>query len=121
MPFEAINLAAKLQQFSDHWSPKVVAELNDYQLKLVKLEGEFVWHAHEHTDELFLVLHGQLRIVFRDGEVRLSAGEMYVVPRGVEHMPVADEECHVLLVEPRGVGNTGEAGGPMTAQGDVWV
>jgi len=121
MPFEAINLAAKLQQFSDHWSPKVVAELNDYQLKLVKLEGDFVWHAHEHTDELFLVLHGQLRIVFRDGEVRLSAGEMYVVPRGVEHMPVADEECHVLLVEPRGVVNTGEAGGPMTAQGDVWI
>ena len=121
MSFEAINLAAKLQQFSEHWAPRVIAEMNDYQLKLVKLEGAFVWHAHAHTDEVFLVLDGEMQILFRDGAVRLSAGEMYVVPRGVEHQPVAEQECHVLLVEPRGVVNTGDAGGEKTAQGDVWI
>jgi mannose-6-phosphate isomerase-like protein (cupin superfamily) len=110
-----VNLAQKLALFSDHWAPRVVAGLNDYDVKLVKMRGEFVWHAHAETDELFLVLRGRLRIELRDGSVELSAGELHVVPRGVEHRPVAVEECEVLLVEPRGLVNTGAAGGPLTA------
>ena len=117
----AINLRDKLALFSEHWSPRVVAEMNDYQFKLAKLQGEFVWHAHADTDEAFLVLSGELVIEFRDGEVRLGDGEMHVVPRGVEHRPVAAAECCVMLVEPRGVANTGDAGGAYTAPNDVWV
>lgn len=118
---EAINLAEKLARIDGHWSPRVVAELNDYQVKLVRIQGEFVWHDHRDTDELFLVLKGELRIAFRDGEVRLREGELYVVPRGVEHKPYAQDECHVLLLEPRGVVNTGEAGGALQAANDVWI
>ncbi len=116
-----INLRDKLALFSGHWSPRVVAEMNDVQFKLAKLQGEFVWHAHADTDEVFIVLEGELVIEFRDGEVRLAAGEMVVVPKGVEHRPVAARECHVLLVEPRGVANTGDAGGAYTAPNDVWI
>lgn len=121
MSHTAISLKDKLSKIDEQWSPRVVAELNDYQFKLVKVQGEFVWHDHPDTDEVFLVLAGELTIEFRDGEVRLNSGEMYVVPRGVEHKPCAKEECHVLLVEPRGVVNTGDAGGNMTADNDVWV
>ena len=121
MTYTAINLADKLALIRDHWSPRVVAELNDYQFKLVKVAGDFVWHDHPDTDEVFLVLAGELRIDFRDGAVSLSEGEMYVVPRGVEHKPFAERECHVLLVEPRGVVNTGAAGGDKTADNDVWI
>ena len=121
MTTKAINLAEKLSLFSDRWSPRVVAELNDYQIKLVKIEGEFVWHAHDDTDEMFLVLSGAMEIRFRDGVVNLGEGEMCVVPKGVEHQPYARELCHVLLMEPRGVVNTGEAGGALTAPQDVWV
>ena len=121
MTGHAINLQDKLDRFSEHWSPRVVAEMNDYQFKLVKLKGEFVWHAHADTDEVFIVLAGAFQIELRDRTVALSAGEMYVVPKGVEHRPVAAEECSVMLVEPRGVVNTGEAGGAYTAQNDVWV
>ena len=117
----AINLRDKLALFSEHWSPRVVAEMNDYQFKLAKLQGEFVWHAHADTDEAFIVLDGELVIEFRDGEVRLAAGEMYVVPKGVEHRPVAVRECCVMLVEPRGVVNTGDTGGAYTARNDAWV
>jgi mannose-6-phosphate isomerase-like protein (cupin superfamily) len=117
----AINLRDKLAKFSQHWSPRVVAEMNDYQFKLAKLAGEFVWHAHADTDEVFIVLEGALRIEFRDKTIALSAGEMYVVPKGVEHRPVAAQECSVMLVEPRGVINTGSAGGAYTAANDVWV
>ena len=117
----AINLAEKLAKFSEHWSRRVVAEMNDYQLKLVKLQGEFVWHDHKDTDEVFLVLAGEMEIALRDGVVRLKAGEMYVVPKGVEHRPRAVDECHVMLIEPRGVVNTGDAGGELTARNDVWV
>ena len=116
-----INLAEKLSKFSDHWSPKVIAELNDYQFKIVKILGEFVWHDHEDTDEVFYVLDGQMTIEFEDKTVSLAAGEMIVVPKGVRHRPAADEECHVLLIEPRGVVNTGEAGGELTAQNHVWI
>ena len=117
----AINLRDKLTLLSEHWSPRVVAEMNDYQFKLAKLQGEFVWHAHADTDEAFIVLDGELVIEFRDGEVRLAAGEMYVVPKGVEHRPVAVRECCVMLVEPRGVVNTGDADGAYTARNDAWV
>jgi len=104
---EPINLAEKLGRFTDHWAPKVVAELNGQQVKLVKLQGAFVWHHHEHEDELFLVLKGRLTIRFRDRDVVLEEGEMLVVPRGVEHLPVAEEEAHVLLFEPASTLNTG--------------
>lgn len=116
-----INLADKLAKFSDHWAPRVIAEMNDYQFKLVKIRGEFVWHQHADTDEVFIVVEGRMRIEFRDGAVELAAGEMYVVPRGVEHCPVADEECKVMLVEPRGVVNTGDAETARTAKNDVWI
>lgn len=117
----AINLRDKLALFTEHWSPRVVAEMNDYQFKLVKLQGEFVWHAHADTDEVFIVLEGELTLQFRDQDVALAAGEMFVVPKGVEHRPVAASECCVMLVEPRGVLNTGEAGGAYTAPNDVWI
>ena len=121
MTYTPINFEEKLQKFSDLWAPRVVAELNDYQLKLVKIEGEFVWHSHTDTDEVFVVLAGEMDLHFRDGHVSLSVGEMFVVPQGVEHKPVAQHECHVLLIEPRGVVNTGDSGGPKTAKGDVWI
>ena len=118
---QAINFIEKLTKFSDHWSPKVIAEMNDYQFKLAKVEGEFVWHSHADSDETFLVLKGKLCIKLRDDEVNLAEGEMYVVPKGVEHKPVADNECHILLIEPKNIVNTGEVGGEMTADNDVWI
>lgn len=121
MNHEAINFADKLSRFSEQWSPKIVARMNDYHFKLVKIEGEFVWHSHAETDEVFLVIEGEMAIELRDGRVMLRAGEMYVVPRGVEHRPVAERECCLLLVEPAGTRNTGDAGGEMTAEDGVWV
>ncbi len=117
----AINLQEKLARFSEHWSPRVIAEMNDYQFKLVKVLGEFVWHSHADTDEVFIVLAGEMVLEFRDGSIALAAGEMYVVPKGVEHRPVASSECSIMLVEPRGVVNTGDVGGAYTAPNDVWV
>jgi mannose-6-phosphate isomerase-like protein (cupin superfamily) len=111
---EKVNLAQKFARFSDHWSPKIVGELNGQQVKLVKFRGEFVWHHHEHEDELFLVIRGSFRMEFRHRAVELSAGEFIIVPRGVEHRPVADEEVQVLLFEPAGTLNTGSAGGSRT-------
>jgi mannose-6-phosphate isomerase-like protein (cupin superfamily) len=111
-----VSLAEKLALFGDHWAPRTVATLNDYEIKVVKVQGDFVWHSHAGTDELFLIVKGKLRIDFRDRAVELSAGELYVVPKGVEHKPFASEECEMLLIEPRGVVNTGEAGGNLTAQ-----
>jgi len=105
---EKVNLAEKLARFHDQWSPKIVADVNDAQVKLAKLEGEFVWHAHADEDELFLVLHGRLVIELRDGEIVLDVGEFVVIPRGVEHRPVAREEVHILLVEPRCTKHTGD-------------
>ena len=116
-----INLVQKLSLFSEPWSPRIVAELNDYQVKLAHLKGEFVWHQHAETDELFLCLEGKLSILLRDGQVDLQAGELYVVPRGVEHKPVSPGGCSVMLVEPRGVVNTGETQSELTAEGDRWV
>lgn len=117
----AINLRDKLTKFSEHWSPRVIAEMNDYQFKLAKVQGEFVWHSHADTDEVFIVLEGELTLEFRDKSVPLAVGEMYVIPKGVEHRPVASRECCIMLVEPRGVVNTGGAGGSYTAENDVWV
>lgn len=115
-----VNLAEKLAGFSDHWSPKVVGAVNDFHVKLVKLQGEFVWHAHEVEDELFLVLHGRLRMEFRDRVAHVGPGEFLIVPHGVEHRPVAEEETHVLLLEPASTVNTGTAGGERTRQGE-WI
>jgi len=116
-----VRLAEKLALFSEHWSPKVVARMNDYDLKLVKLRGDFTWHDHKDTDEVFLVLHGSMAIEMRDRTVTLEEGDLFVVPRGVEHCPRAETECHVLLIEPVGVVNTGDAGGELTAPGDEWI
>ena len=110
MDCRPINLAQKLGLIHDQWQPRVVAEMNDYQFKLVKLEGDFIWHDHQDTDETFIVLDGELRIDFRDGAVTLKAGEMFVVPKGIEHKPFAEREVKMLLIEPRGVPNTGGAG-----------
>ncbi|MFG0416474.1 cupin domain-containing protein [Pseudomonas sp. zjy_8] len=118
---QAINLQQKLALIDEHWSPRVVAEMNDYQFKVVRIEGDFIWHSHADTDEAFFVLEGQLRIDFRDGHVLLQAGELYVVPRGVEHKPYAAQEVKMMLIEPRGVLNTGEEGGERTAQNDRWL
>ena len=117
----AINFAQKLSLFNDHWQPRVIAEMNDYQFKIVRIEGEFIWHQHADTDETFIVIDGRLRIEFRDGHVLVNSGEMYVVPKGVEHRPVAETEVRMLLIEPRGVVNTGDQGGDRTAQNDVWI
>jgi mannose-6-phosphate isomerase-like protein (cupin superfamily) len=118
MSDEIVDIAGKLARFSEHWSPKVVARLNDYEIKVVKVQGEFVWHTHDDTDELFFVQAGRLTIQLRDREVVLGPGQLYVVPRGVEHRPVAADEVHAILIEPKGVVNTGEAGGPLTASYD---
>jgi mannose-6-phosphate isomerase-like protein (cupin superfamily) len=121
MVYHPINFQQKLELIAERWQPKVVAEMNDYQFKLVKLEGDFIWHDHQDTDETFIVLEGELRLDFRDGAVTLREGEMFVVPRGVEHKPFAEHEVKMLLIEPRGVPNTGGAGGDRTAQNDVWI
>lgn len=118
---QPINLAAKLALIQEHWMPKVIAEMNDYQFKLVKLQGEFVWHAHADTDETFIVVQGHLRIELRDGHIDLGPGEMTVIPKGVEHKPCAPEEAQVMLIEPRGVVNTGDQGGERSAPNDVWI
>lgn len=114
MSLDKINLAEKFARFSEHWSPKIVAELNGQHVKLVKLRGEFVWHHHEHEDELFFVVRGSFRMEFRDRSVELREGELIVIPRGVEHRPVANEEACVLLFEPASTVNTGSAGGERT-------
>jgi mannose-6-phosphate isomerase-like protein (cupin superfamily) len=116
-----INFAEKLDRLSELWQPRVVAEMNNYQFKVVRLEGEFVWHSHPETDEAFIVLDGELRIDFRDGSVRLKAGEMTVVPKGREHKPFAEKEVRLLLIEPKDVLNTGDAGGERTARNDLWI
>jgi len=118
---KSIRFADKMSLFSEHWSPKIIAQMNDYHFKLAKFEGEFVWHRHDDTDEVFIVLKGSMCIEMRDRAITLEEGEMYVVPKGVEHKPTADRECHVLLVEPAGTVNTGNAGGLLTADADVWI
>ena len=121
MTYNAINFENKLEKFSEHWSPKIIAQMNDYHFKLVKFQGDFVWHHHADTDEVFITLDGEMSIEFRDGTVNLKTGEMFVVPKGVEHKPYAEKECRILLIEPAGTINTGGAGGSLTATDDVWI
>ena len=121
MKYKALNFEEKFSRFSDHWFPRVIAEMNDYQFKLVKVQGEFVWHKHPETDEVFIVINGVLDIEFKDGKVTLESGEMFVIPKGVEHRPVAKKECKMMLIEPKGVLNTGDADGQLTAENDAWV
>ena len=121
MTYQSTNFAQKFGLFTEQWQPKVIAEMNEYQFKVVKLKGDFVWHHHQDTDETFIVIDGNLRIDFRDGSVQVAAGEMYVVPKGVEHKPCAEAEVRLLLIEPRGVRNTGDQGGDRTAENDVWI
>ena len=118
---QKINLAEKFGLFTETWSPRILAELNGQHVKLARLEGEFVWHSHEEEDELFLVVEGELRLLFRDGEVLLGPGELCVVPRGVEHKPVAEKQVQVLLLEPASTVNTGTAGGPRTVDAPEWI
>ena len=110
-----VNLEEGLSQFSDRWRPKIIAELNDYKVQLVKIQGDWVWHKHDDTDELFLVIAGRLTMQMRDGNVELGPADLIVVPKGVEHCPMASEECQLLLIEPFGTPNTGDVGGDRTA------
>ena len=118
---QKISLSDKFSKFTDHWAPRVIAEVNDHQLKLVKIKGDFVWHDHDDADEVFIVIEGSMSIEFEDEIVELNRGEMCVVPKGVRHRPFAENECQIMLVEPRGLVNTGEAGGDLTADGEVWI
>ena len=121
MQIKPINIDEKLALFSEQWSPKIIAQMNDYHFKLVKFQGDFVWHSHETTDEVFIVLDGEMIIELREGRIELKAGEMVVVPAGLEHKPFAADECRVMLVEPAGTVNTGDAGGALTADNDCWI
>ncbi len=122
MKYKAVNLEEKFGKFNEQWSPRVVAEMNDYQFKVAKIEGDFVWHSHKNTDETFIVIDGELSIHFRDGSVNLKNGEMFIVPKGVEHKPCAEKEAKILLIEPRGVLNTGdEEASELTATNDIWI
>jgi len=116
-----INLAEKFALFTEQWQPKVIAEMNDYQFKIVKLQGDFVWHDHKDTDETFFVIEGKLRIDFRDCAVHIGPGDLFVVPKGVEHKPFAEHEVKLMLIEPRGAKNTGHEAGDRTAPNDVWI
>ncbi|MGG5289031.1 cupin domain-containing protein [Pseudomonas shirazensis] len=118
---QPINLAQKAALIEQQWSPRVVAEMNDYQFKVVRIEGEFIWHAHPETDEAFLVLEGTLRIDLPGRSVHVGAGELYVVPRGIEHRTAAQGEAKLMMIEPRGILNTGHEGGARTADSDVWI
>ena len=121
MKYQPINFKEKLSLFSEQWSPRIIAQLNDYHFKLAKVEGEFIWHDHPETDEVFVVIKGQLDILFRDGKVSLDEGEMFVVPKGLEHKPVAENECHILLIEPAGTVNTGNVVDEKTITNNVWI
>ncbi len=121
MDYQSINFKDKFAKFSEQWSPRIIAQMNDYHFKIARLQGEFIWHAHPETDEVFIVLQGELEVRFRDGKVVLHAGEMFVVPKGLEHKPVAGQECQILLVEPAGTVNTGDVVNERTAANDVWI
>ena len=118
---EKIDIAQKFNLFQEHWSPKIVGELNDSYVKLAKIKGEFVWHHHENEDELFLVVKGRLLIKFRERDVWLNEGEFLIIPKGVEHLPVAKEEVHILLLEPKSTVNTGNVQNERTVSGEQWI
>ena len=116
-----INLASKYKRIKEHWSPKVVAEMNDYQFKLAKIKNDFIWHSHEDTDETFIVIEGKISIEFEDETIELSEGEMIVVPKGKKHRPYADEEAKIMLIEPKGVRNTGDIVSDLTSDDNQWI
>ena len=116
-----INLASKYNKINEHWSPKVVAEMNDYQFKLAKIKNDFIWHSHEDTDETFIVIEGKINIEFEDETVELSEGEMIIVPKGKKHRPYADEEAKIMLIEPKGVRNTGDIVNGLTSDDNQWI
>ena len=121
MHIAPIRFDEKFSIFSEYWSPKIIAQMNDYHFKIAKIQGEFVWHNHPETDEVFIVIAGEMEIAFRDGVAALKAGEMIVVPKGLEHKPIAAQECHILMVEPAGTLNTGDAGGDHTIEKIPWI
>jgi mannose-6-phosphate isomerase-like protein (cupin superfamily) len=121
MTIDVVNLTEKFSLIHEQWDPKIIAQLNDYHFKIAKIQGEFVWHSHPETDEVFLVFEGALIIHLRDGDLHLKSGELCVIPRGVEHKPAADQECQILMVEPAGTLNTGDAGGNRTIQDTSWI
>ena len=121
MKYNQINFQEKFTKILNQWSPRVIAEMNDYQFKIARIEDEFIWHKHEETDEVFIIVEGTMTLEFRDGSVNLQEGEMFVVPKGIEHKPVAQNECKILMIEPRGTTNTGNVGGERTQENDIWV
>lgn len=121
MPIPSINLKNKLTLFNEQWSPRIIAQMNDYHFKLAKIQGEFIWHQHAETDEVFYVVHGEMQIELRDQTIHLREGELYVVPRGMEHKPVANEECHIMLIEPAGTRNTGDVTDERTRSEELWI
>jgi|TARA_Y100000994_G_scaffold249606_1_gene262524 mannose-6-phosphate isomerase-like protein (cupin superfamily) len=116
-----INFKNKFSKFNQHWSPRVIAEMNDYQFKIAKIKGEFIWHHHSETDETFIVIEGNMLMKLRDQVIKLHEGEMFIVRKGIEHKPCAEQECKILVIEPKGVINTGNAGGELTMYKDIWV
>tara|TARA_B110000003_G_scaffold120379_1_gene122823 strand:+ start:302 stop:670 length:369 start_codon:yes stop_codon:yes gene_type:complete len=122
MNYYPTNINDKFKLFSQQWQPKVIATMNDYEFKIAKIEGEFIWHSHKETDETFIVIKGEIKIKFRDGSVKVKEGEMFVVPAGVEHKPISKKESQIMLIEPKGVVNTGEeVPNTLTAKNDVWI
>jgi len=118
---KAVNIKEKFTKFNDLWSPRIIAQVNNYQFKIARVKGDFTWHDHKETDEAFIVIDGELRIDFRDGSTTVRAGELLVVPKGIEHKPFAEKECRIMMVEPSGTVNTGDAGGDKTKLTEEWV
>jgi len=116
-----INFQKKYSKINEQWSPKVIAKMNDYQFKIAKIEGEFIWHKHDETDEVFIIVEGSMKIEFRDGSVNLKQGEMFVVPKGIEHKPIASKECKIINIEPSGTSNTGDTKSNRTVNGNDWI
>ena len=116
-----INLKSKFDKFHELWSPKIIAEMNDYQFKLVKIKNEFIWHQHEHTDEVFIVIEGKIGIEFENETIEINEGEMIVIPKGKQHRPFAKQEAKIMLIEPKGVVNTGNIESEITAPSDQWI
>ena len=121
MRSKKINFENKYKKFSQHWTPHIIAEMNDYHFKLVKIKGDFIWHNHQTTDETFIVIEGEMYIQLENNKVKLSKGEMYIVQKGVEHKPYADKECKILIIEPKGIINTGGEKGDLTVSKEKWI
>ena len=116
-----INIKHKFSKFSEYWSPKVLAEMNDYQFKIAKIKGEFIWHNHSETDEVFIVIEGSMKILLKGETIKLSKGDLYVVPKGIDHKPVAEKECKLMLVELKGTKNTGSETHKLTSEDNQWI